>query len=431
MNWGQGFKRQGFKRQRFKRTGIAVSVAALLVVGAACSETDKDEGSTKSTEAKSGQTTRTTRGVTDDTIKVGGTVFSLFFGDAGTGVEARIKEANDAGGVHGRKIEFVGAEDNGEQADASLEITKRLVEQEQVFALLPVMSATYGGGDYIVDNNVPTFGWGVNPAFCGVQVSFGVTGCVTDPNLKVGSNALGTSLVDHFDGNSDKTVAFIAEDNDAGRGGLQLLTASVADKGFEVVAEEASLPAPPDPLGDPSPFVSKLMTSASGGAPDIIYLQSTLNASKIAAALQAAEYKGMIITPQYSPVLLGQPGYDDIYINTQFSMDPEIEANKKMMEAVEAVKPGTKMSLSLSAGYWAADMFIEALEQTGQDLTVESFLATLNGGDFTYEAPGVIGKSTWPANHDKSVPCSAITKVENKQFVPLLPLTCGENIEIG
>lgn len=245
-----------------KRSGAIALALSLLLVGAACSETKKDDGASKPADG-----TRTTRGVTENSIKIGGAVYDLFFGDARIGVEARVKEVNDAGGVHGRTIEFVGAENDGEQAAESLAITKRLVEQEQVFALLPVMSATYGGGDYIVENNVPMFGWGVNPAFCGKDVSFGVTGCVTDPQLRVGSNAFGLSLLEHFDGDSAKTVAFIGEDNDAGRGGLKLLSASVADKGFEVVTADASLPAPPDPLGDPSPFVSKLMTSASGGQP--------------------------------------------------------------------------------------------------------------------------------------------------------------------
>jgi hypothetical protein len=62
---------------------------------------------------------------------------------------------------------------------------------------------------------------------------------------------------------------------------------------------------------------------------------------------------------------------------------------------------------------------------------VESFLETLNGGDFTYEMDGAVGPSEWPANHDQVVPCAALTFVENNEFVPSIPLTCGENIEVG
>jgi LuxR family quorum sensing-dependent transcriptional regulator len=85
-------------------------------------------------------------------------------------------------------------------------------------------------------------------------VAFGITGCVTNPSFTVGSNALGTILIEHFDGDTDKSIAFIGEDNDAARGGIALLTASAEDKGYEVVYGEAVLPAPPEVMGDAREF---------------------------------------------------------------------------------------------------------------------------------------------------------------------------------
>lgn len=415
------------KSKRITTLAAAIVCATVLI---SCSSVTKDDGATgDNNSATTVAKTRTTRGVTATSIKVGGLSYGLYFGDAALGVEARIAEANDAGGVHGRKIEFVGAQEDGNDPTKSKDIVTSLVEKEKVFALLPVMSGGFGASDYIIQNNIPTFGWGINPAFCEGTVAFGITGCVTNPSLKVGSNALGTSLEDMFDGKTDKSVAFLAEDNDAGKGGLVLLKASVADKGFDVVYAEASLPAPPQQPGDVSPFVTALMTADKGKAPDIIYLQATLSGTKISAALQDAGYKGMIITPSYSPILLGSPGYDNISINTQLGMDPTLPANEKMLKAVHAIKKDQQMSLALVAGYLSADMFIAGLEKTGKDLTVESFLATMNN-DFTYEVPDVLGKSTWPANHDKPVPCSVMTKVEGKQFVAAQKLVCGSNIEI-
>ncbi|MCZ7629700.1 MAG: ABC transporter substrate-binding protein [Microthrixaceae bacterium] len=331
--------------------------------------------------------------------------------------------------VHGRTIEFVGAEENNNDTTKDQDLARSLVEQEGVFALLPVMAGTFGAGDYVVENNIPTFGYGINPAFCDNDVAFGITGCVTNPSLEVGSNALGTALEDHFDGDTDKSISFIAEDNDAGRGGLVLLQASVEDKGFKVPYAEPALPAPPEQVGDVSPFVNELLNSDDGSAPDMIYLQATLGGTKLADGLQQAGYEGMIITPSYSPLLLGTPGYDGVFINTQFGMDPAIPANAEMLEAVHKVKPDQEMSLALVAGYRAADMFVKALEATGEDLTVESFLATVNDG-FEYSVDGVVGKSTWPDNHSKPVPCSVLTEVEDKQFVTVQDLICGENIQI-
>lgn len=417
---------------RFSRTA-SIAVAVVLSMGvAACSPSEKDDASKKSDSTKSGgePATRTTRGVTDTSIKVGGVQYNLFFGEGELGAKARFKKANDAGGVHGRMIEFVGADNDGGQATEGLAITQRLVDQEQVFAMVPVLTPDFGGQDHVIANDVPMFGWGINPAFCGPEMSFGITGCVTDPKLEIGSNALGTGLLEHFGGDAGHTIAFVGDDNDGGRGGLLLLSASVENKGFDVVLTDSSIPPPPDPLGDPSAIVSKVMTSASGAQPDVVYLQTTINAVALTAAIQAAGFKGMIITPSYSPLLLGRPGYNDIYINTQISMDPDLDANKEMLDAVHAIEPDAKLSLSMAAGYWAADMFIDALDKTGKDLTVEKLLATLNGGDFTFEVPGVVGPSTWPANHSKPVPCSVFTKVEDNAFVPYMPLQCGENIEI-
>lgn len=417
---------------RSHRLITALTAASLLAL-ASCSDSVSDGGPASSSEPSGsggGQDTATTRGITDDSITVGGSVYAPYFGDAAIGVEARLKVANDAGGVNGRTIEFVGAEDNNNEPAKDLDIIRRLVEQEEVFAVLPMMSGQPGAGDYIVDETIPAFGYGTNPAFCENEVAFGITGCVTHPSFTVGSNALGTLLLEHFDGDTDKTVAFIGEDNDAARGGIALLTASAEDKGYDVVYGEAVLPAPPEVLGDASPFVTDLLSAADGEAPDVIYLQATLSGTKLAAALQDAGYEGMIITPSYSPLLLGQAGYDGVYVNTQFGMDPAVEANQEMLDAVKAVDPDAELSLALVAGYWSADMFIKGLEETGEDLTVESFLETLNGGDFSYEMEGAVGASSWPENHDQVVPCAAMTLVEGDEFVPNIPLTCGENIEV-
>ncbi|HPB45506.1 MAG TPA: ABC transporter substrate-binding protein [Microthrixaceae bacterium] len=415
--------------KRTHRIG-AVALSAAMMFMAACSESVDDTASSNTT-AKNDSTestapqTRTTRGITDTSIKVGGVQYGVYFGDASVGVEARIKEANDAGGVHGRTLEFIGAQENNNDATKDLDLVRALVEQDEVFALLPVMAGTFGATDYIVDNNIPTFGYGITPAFCNNEIAFGVTGCVTNPDLTVGSNALGTVLADYFDGDTNKTIAFIGEDNDAGRGGLALLGASVEDKGFEIVYSEPAMPAPPEQVGDVSPFVSALLAED----PDVIYLQATLSGTKIADALQQADYDGVIISPSFSPLLLGQPGYEGILINTQVGVDPEIEGLAHLLESVHAIKPDQQLSLALITGYLAADMFIKGLEETGEDLTVENFLATMNGG-FTYSVDGVVGESTWPDNHSKPVPCSVLTKTENAQFVPFQALQCGTNIDV-
>lgn len=415
-------------RYRSRRLAAILAAVALFAISA-CSDSVEDDGPAASPSGGGGGEA-TTRGITDDSIRVGGSVYDVYFGGGGVGVEARLQQVNDEGGVHGRTIEFVGAEDNNNEASRDLDNITRLVEQDEVFAILPGLAGLPGGADYIVENTVPMFGWGTSPAYCNNDVSFGITGCVSNPSLEVGSNALGILLKEHFDGDSDKSVALIGEDNDAGRGGIALLAASVESEGFSVVYDDTPLPAPPEVIGDVSPFVTQLLSADGGDAPDVIYLVATLSGTKIAKALQDAGYEGMIVTPSYSPLLLGQDGYDGVFVNTQFSMDPEVPANASMLEAVAAVDPDQPFDLSVAAGYWAADLFVQALEETGPDLTVESFLETLNSGDFTFSVEGVVGEATWPDSHELSTPCATLTEVRGDTFVPVIPLTCGENIEV-
>ena len=79
-------------------------------------------------------------GVHDDKIVLGQS--AAFDGPAsalGTGMreglEAAFKEANDAGGVHGRKIELK-AYDDGYEPNKAIANTNRLIDQDQVFALI-------------------------------------------------------------------------------------------------------------------------------------------------------------------------------------------------------------------------------------------------------------------------------------------------------
>ena len=79
-------------------------------------------------------------GVTDDTILFGqSAVFSGPAWELGTnmqlGIMSAFKEANEAGGVHGRRLELV-ALDDGYEPEAAIANTFELIEKDRVFALI-------------------------------------------------------------------------------------------------------------------------------------------------------------------------------------------------------------------------------------------------------------------------------------------------------
>lgn len=101
------------------------------------------------------------QGVTDTTIKVGNAAGVT--GNLATvgvpfnaGIRAVFKKVNDAGGIDGRKIEFVHYDDGGD-GDRGHTLTKKLLEEDQVFAIVghfgtPTVSTTL---DLIEDYGAP------------------------------------------------------------------------------------------------------------------------------------------------------------------------------------------------------------------------------------------------------------------------------------
>jgi branched-chain amino acid transport system substrate-binding protein len=101
-----------------------------------------------------------TPGVTSSTITIGGTVPisgpAAAFGSVGRGSDAYFKYVNARGGVHGRKIVYKYLDDAYDPA-RTVQLTQRLVEQEQVFALFDTVGTdnALAVRQYVNDRKVP------------------------------------------------------------------------------------------------------------------------------------------------------------------------------------------------------------------------------------------------------------------------------------
>jgi len=81
-----------------------------------------------------------TRGVTDDEIRIGGVhdlsgVFAAVSTPAVNGANLYFEQINEAGGVHGRRINYL-VEDHGYQLPRATQGYNKLIERDQVFAML-------------------------------------------------------------------------------------------------------------------------------------------------------------------------------------------------------------------------------------------------------------------------------------------------------
>jgi branched-chain amino acid transport system substrate-binding protein len=122
-----------------------LTMLALLVAG--CGGRDDEQ-------------TEAAPGVTDDTIKLGGSYpFSgpaSAYKNIATGAKAYFSFVNGQGGVDGRKIEFLTLDDAYEPARA-VQNARRLVEQEKVFALFNTLGTPNNLAiwDYLNEQKVP------------------------------------------------------------------------------------------------------------------------------------------------------------------------------------------------------------------------------------------------------------------------------------
>src|SRR5690348_7711900 len=113
-------ERQAMKLDKRMLLTSAVASFALAVAGPALAQKKYDEGASD-TEIKIGNTNPYS-GPASAYAAIGKTIDTYF------------KAVNDAGGINGRKVKFIGMDD-GYSPPKTVEVVRQLVEQEKIFAL--------------------------------------------------------------------------------------------------------------------------------------------------------------------------------------------------------------------------------------------------------------------------------------------------------
>ncbi|MER5423098.1 ABC transporter substrate-binding protein [Streptosporangium roseum] len=417
------------RRQAVRLIGLVT--AAALVAGCAAAQKN---GAGAPGEAAGAA------GVTGTTVTVGGVLTKTSASgystkDAEIGARARFQRANEAGGVHGRRIEFAGAEDDNQDAAKGDAAAKKLVQRDKVFALVPVHAPNFGGATFLEQQGVPWFGWATGPQWCGTETGFGYNGCLA-PKPGAGSQTWwGNQMAELIGGSAGKSVYVQTTDSSGSKYGGKTISQSFQAAGFTLAGLNSGLPAaapPPDWL----PYVNKIMTSDGGEAPDLVVsiIAGTKFNTGLYAALKKAGYKGLLSdATSYDAAILKDPAtaraLEGVIAAPMFepfeSQAPEIA---QLKADVEKAAPGTALTQHLAIGYWAADIFLKVLEQTGRDLTRERFLATANGS-FTYENAG-FGRIQYPKDHTEPNGCGALVKLEGGAFKVAKNMKCFDNVPL-
>jgi ABC-type branched-subunit amino acid transport system substrate-binding protein len=385
-----------------------------------------------------------TRGVTATTIKVGCVLQTASFAGADDGYKARFERANREGGIAGRKIEFTACRDDGSNTQQNLQIARGLVEQDKDFAVMSISANMLPSTtDYLGQNQVPYFGWGFEPGFCGTRWGFGFNGCLIGdslPNLPhaVVQGNLFDAIVQAANFKpADVRGAFQAGDDDSGHAGNKQYNTLYQARGAKVVYNQANIPVP-GPPADYTPFVRAVLAAN----PNVVITSTNFqSAPGFVASLAGAGYTGVNVNfVAYIPGLLSSSAQlasalQGAYINSQIvpqeEQTPYIKQIEQDLLAVNA-KNGKFILFGAANAYAQAEMLVEQLQAVGKDLNTKTFDDKINGGSFKFSPPeaGGPGKLGFPEGHFLPSDCAAIVKVQSAQFVPVVPFKCYASLRV-
>lgn len=430
-------------------TGIGLGLTVALLLAACGESSDSDDSASGSGDGgseDSGGSGGEVRGVTDDTIVIGGiaplTSPSGGYPGADVGARARFERVNEEGGIHGRTIEYLGTEDDNEDGTKNLDLSRRLVQDDGAFAIVPMLGAGFlpATSDFLNEEQVPSVGWGFMPGQCGEEsdYGFGFNGCIQPPGGKVVNTSLAAQVLEEMGGAEGLTVAIVSDDTANSTDGLNTVKGAFLAEGADVVYAKPNVPT--SEQVDYTPFVQDVMTSNDDGPPDLVVFNSLFaNTVGITAGLRASGFEGETLNfVAYVPGLLEQSpdvaaALDGSFVSTQF-LPTEFggDAIEQLEADVAAVDPDATVTLGVALTYWMADVFVQMLDEVGPDLTAESFGEVVNGG-FTYEPegdPAGAGTISFPEGHGEPAPCSALVKIAGTSYEPVAELACFENVPI-
>ncbi|MDG4859791.1 ABC transporter substrate-binding protein [Streptomyces sp. T-3] len=378
------------------------------------------------------------RGVTEDSIKVGGIVSMTTASgyskkDTDLGAKARYDRANAEGGINGRKIDYLGAEDDGQDGGKNMSAARKLVQQDKVFAVSPMSSTTFSGADFLEKQKVPTFGWGTLPSFCGQnKYIYGFNGCLVPMPGGTITQSWPEGLAQVLGGAKGKSVAIIANDNEPGKFSIRTYQQGFKTAGFKVTYAKANVPTTTAP-SDWSAYTKALLRSNGGKAPDAIVsvMQTPYNIG-LFTALKRSGYKGLLTDPtDYDPALLAKDAtkqaLDGVHVLLAFEPFESTSPAMKQFKAdiKKAAGKDVPLNMHMMTGYMSADLFVSIAEKAGKNLTVESFQKAANGFSDTGT---MVGDRALPKGQREAFGCGALVQLKDGKYGVSSPFKCYEPI---
>jgi ABC-type branched-subunit amino acid transport system substrate-binding protein len=417
---GASFDDAGLVIEAVYNTGAKEEVASAdyTLSGFDSSEVNLDGVVTVTFEEKTATFSYTVReiivqGITSTTITVGNTAVTSgalsFVGlPFNAGMQAYFDKINTAGGIGGRTIEFINYDD-GFDATAGLTYTKKLVEEDEVFALVghfgtPTVGATI---DYIQEVGVPMVyaATGINSLYFETDEGLGNPVMAVQPIYKTDGRIMTARALNEavYGANADEKLSSSAK-----VGVLYTTT----DDGVSIKAGIEIQAAQEERSGD---FIYKSFSSADTSALDAAVLDlQTAGVGAIIVASNQSAFKAAvgsinsagISVPVFTSYVNADATSVDSTVDYNFPMyanawlditDPESDNGftdafntfaADMVAADEAAYAGNAYAM---AGYIAAAIFVEGLQRVGDDLlTWETYIDAMESAPIDVPMGGTV-----------------------------------------
>jgi branched-chain amino acid transport system substrate-binding protein len=322
---------------------------------------------------------RAQQGVTDTEIVLGcSNSFSgplAFSGEQLTkfGVDLAFKVVNDAGGIHGRKVRTI-YYDDGYKPQEAVANTKKLVEQDKVFAIIapqgtPPVVATL---EYLEANKVPLlFPFQGSPVTRGRKHAFNGM-LLYDRQAKM--------MIDYLAGpRKYKAFATLYQDDEYGKAFLTAFEKDLARLGLKMSAAESVKRGVTD--------VSAQMAKLQAAKPEVLFI--VLTPGPGAQALKERQKIGWTDVVMVSSGPLTDERYLALAGDASEGVeglslwpDPvasDLPAMKLYRERMQKYFPKNEPNRYSLSGYFAAMLFAEGAKRAGKNLTRDSLIAALEG----------------------------------------------------
>jgi len=315
--------------------------------------------------------------------------------DIRNGALAYLQKVNDAGGVHGRRVELVTLDDGNAVPRAEAN-TRKLVEEQGVFALFGYPSATLSRPalPFVEKHKVPFLSpfTGADPMRVFNKHVYNMRASYADELEKI---------VEHFQSLGVKRFSIVYYDDVVGRENLTAVDRALKARGLTAVSHAAF-------KDRAKPDIAAGVKEVAKGQPDVVILTTLYKATSDFIKLARAQGMGAQWAsnsfPGASPLAKELGGKDGSGVIVATVVPPPSKRSLPIVQeyqaAIEKQLGKKELSFTSMESFIAAKVMVEALRKAGPKPTREGFMRELDNMK-AYDVGGyVVGFG--PNNHNGS-----------------------------